>query len=132
MTKKHASGVVISIITLLSGSYTVSAASVSPEKGTVLINNGNGFVKIDEDTYAAPGAQVMAKPGGVALISYNQHCSVRVVPGVIKTVEEAAPCTMGAGEASDPAAMLLAGGAIAAAVGVGVAASQDDDKPASP
>lgn len=132
MTRQYKLSVIVMITTLLSGQYVAVAASVYPEKGAIFVNSGNGFVKIDGDTYVSPGARVMAKPGGAAVISYSPGCSVNVGPGEVKTVQDSIPCNTGADEGPSTTTMLIAGGAVAAAVGVGLAVSQGDDKPASP
>lgn len=128
------------IVALLSGQGVLNAATVYPENGAVLVNYGEGFVRIKEGVQARPGTQVLAKPGGSAVISYDGVCDVRVDPGEVKLVEEASPCAGGgslkdgpvAAENSPNLAPLIAGGALAATI-VGVTANQDGgDKPASP
>ena len=80
---------------LLISGLTVSAATVSGEDGSVLVNNGAGFVRVLSSTEVTPASQIMVSPGGSALIAYAGNCTVRVPSGVWH-VQQASPCAEGA------------------------------------
>jgi hypothetical protein len=80
---------------LLYGSSPISAATVSGQEGTVLVNKGDGFIPITSDAELAPGGQIMVQPGGSALITYASNCTIRVGAGRVWTVQEAPPCAEG-------------------------------------
>lgn len=86
------------IIALLYGCSSVCAATVSGPSGAVLVNQGSGFVPLTKDAEVAPGGQVMVKSGSVAMITYGSNCSIKVGSGRVWTIQEASPCTNGAGE----------------------------------
>lgn len=71
------------------------AATVSRETGEVLINQGSGFVALAAPAELAPGAQIMVRPGGSALIAYAGDCTLRVGAGRVWTVQGKAPCEGG-------------------------------------
>jgi hypothetical protein len=83
------------VAALLYGSSPVSAATVSGQDGTVLVNKGDGFIPITSDAELAPGGQIMVQPGGSALITYASNCTVRIGAGRVWTVQEAPPCAEG-------------------------------------
>ena len=88
MTKQSKLGAIIAITALFAGQCAANAATVYPEKGRVLVNDGHGFMRIDGETPVMPGAKVMANPDGSAVISYSADCVVHVNPGEVKTVLE--------------------------------------------
>jgi len=131
------------------GSPEVEAATVSNQAGTVLVGRDQGFVPISGSVELAPGGRIMVRPGGVATVTYNGSCTVRIGSG-FWVVQEASPCTQGkteidftnrmSGGALDPPPPeprrdyrliggLVVGGAIAACV---FWWCRDDDKPVSP
>ena len=134
----------------LLGSAESEAATVSQQAGTVLVGRDQGFVPISGSVELAPGGRIMVRPGGVATVTYNGSCTVRVGAG-FWVVQEASPCTQGkteidftdrmAGGALDPPPprprpdhRLIVGGVI---VGGAIAACvfwwcRDDDRPVSP
>jgi hypothetical protein len=81
----------------LSGPCATSAATVTPESGAVLVNSGKGFIKVSSDVEYRPGARVMVRPGGSAVIGYGSGCSVRVKPGRIETIRDTPPCDLALG-----------------------------------
>jgi hypothetical protein len=132
MHKQSGLGAIIAIAALLSGHCAANAAIVSPESGPVLINDGNGFVPISGDTALRPGARVMAKKGGTAVIHYGDSCTVRVEPGQVLMIQEKAPCEGASADGLDTTTLAV-GGAALAGVGIAIAVTQGgDDKPASP
>jgi hypothetical protein len=83
------------VAALLYGASPISAATVSGQDGTVLVNKGDGFIPITSDAELAPGGQIMVQPGGSALITYASNCTIRVGAGRVWTVQEAPPCAEG-------------------------------------
>jgi hypothetical protein len=68
------------------------AATVTPERGEVLLNRGKGFVPVLQPTEAAPGDRIMARPRGAGRVAFADGCIVTVVPGAILTVAAKSPC----------------------------------------
>ena len=71
---------------------SAQAATVTAEKGQVLLNQGNGYKLVTQPTEAAPGHLVIANPGASARIAYPDGCSVRVQPGSVFAVAALSPC----------------------------------------
>jgi hypothetical protein len=132
-------GAAVGAAAFLAGHCAVSAATVYPEKGAVLVNEGQGYARIAAETPVHPGTQVMVKKGGSAMIAYGGGCTVHVDPGQVKVVRETDPCEVTGSykdgpdgvEVASTAGLLVPGAVVAAAVAVGVA-EQGEDKPASP
>ena len=131
---------------MLHGTIAASAATVSNQAGTVLVNNGNGFSPIAANAELAPGSQILVQQGGLASIAYANNCTVRVGSG-LWLVQAAPPCANGATEidftgrmsqgAPPPPAglppLLIGGVIVAGAVGAAVLVSQNNrDSGASP
>ncbi len=121
-------------IALLSGQ--TSAATVSPDGGTVLISNGEGFLPITGDVEVSPGGQVMVQPGGMAHITYAGGCVIRVGPGQISAISETSPCNKNTssdtGNGQQDTTLLIGGGLVLAG-GLGLAlALSGRGSPASP
>jgi hypothetical protein len=140
MSNNYKLAAILSAAALFAGQGAVSAATVYPDKGAVLVNNGDGFNRISGETYVGAGGQVMTKHGGGATIIYNDKCKVHVHPGEVKVVQEGAPCG-GAAASDEGSPFLLAGAAGLVGVGIGMAIAHDGhddhgaqrkDTPASP
>ncbi len=86
-------------VAFFAGFFAVSAvaqaASVSTQSGRVFLNSGDGFTPVSDSTPAKPGAQVLVRDGGFAVISYGASCKVRVGVGRIWQIASKAPCTNG-------------------------------------
>jgi hypothetical protein len=135
MIKRNRLSALFSSAMLLCFPCVASATTVYPETGSVLVNEGKGFVGISGEYKVHPGAKIMAKKGGSAMISYGSGCTVRVTPGEVKVVEETSPCNggvEGADASSGPSSTALAVGGGIALVGAGIAIGVNHDKPASP
>ena len=61
-------------------------------QGIVKVNRGGGYQTVPGSTEVAPGASVMADPGGSAKIIYADGCTVQVLPGAVVTVAAQPPC----------------------------------------
>ena len=124
---------------------SADAATVTPEKGQVLLNQGSGYKLVTQPTEAAAGHLIIANPGASAQVVFPDGCSVSVQPGSVFTVAARSPCQGGShvetgGSLKDPPmeevreerpiAPLIIGGA-AIAVGA-VLLLRDKDKAASP
>lgn len=126
---------------------SAQAATVMPEKGQVLLNQGDGYKLVTQPTEAAPGHLVIANPGSSARITFQDGCLISVQPGSVFTVTAQSPCQRKGshvetgGSLKDtpmpeearqerPIAPLIIGGA-AIAVGA-VLLLRDKDKSASP
>lgn len=109
-------------------SLSAFAASVSTTQGQVLINRGQGYQQLDGTAEAAPGAQVVANPGGQAQVVYPDGCAVSVQPGTVYTIAQNSPCQAGVPGING---MTFAIGAAAVGIGAAIYFSQKD-KSASP
>ena len=134
---------------LLSTSFvcaSASAATLTPERGEVLINRGDGFRPVTKTTAVVPGDQIMANPRGKGHVQFLPTCQVIVEPGSIFVVPSEPPCKPTAryiptggslkdGPQPPPErthAHYLSGAAlVGAAIGT-VVLLRDKDKPASP
>lgn len=109
------------------------ATTVEVKQGSVSINTGQGFQKISKTTQVPPGTAVMASPGGVAEIIYDDGCRVELTSKAAAVVSPGPAC-----EARFPAAdhnyLLygLAAGGVAAAVAILAVGQGGRDHPASP
>lgn len=125
-----------------------SAATLSPQSGSVYVNAGAGFVPVQAAEAVAPAAKIMISPGGSALVTYSSTCAVRLTSGVW-SVQEQPPCEEGVAlidftgrmnqetppttEGPGTTALIVGGVVVAGAVTAAIVLSQDDDdKPASP
>ncbi|MGI9406956.1 MAG: hypothetical protein ACR2O4_11360 [Hyphomicrobiaceae bacterium] len=68
------------------------SATVTPEKGSVFINSGDGFSKLGSTAELGIGSQVMAHLGSSATIAYSEQCKVRVRAGQVSTILAEPPC----------------------------------------
>jgi hypothetical protein len=71
---------------------SANAATVTSEKGEVLVNRGSGYKPVKQPTEAAAGDRVMAKPKSSGRIEYPDGCVVKVSPGTVFTVVAKSPC----------------------------------------
>jgi hypothetical protein len=82
----------IAIFSAIFLSTSAQAATVTAERGDVLVNRGKGFVAVRQAIEVAPGDQVMARPKGIGRVSFADGCSLDVQPGRVFTVSEQSPC----------------------------------------
>ena len=68
------------------------AAVLSPIKGEVLVNMGNGYMPIVNAVEVKPGDLVFVSPEGQALIDYGSGCLQTVLPRTVVWVEPQPPC----------------------------------------
>lgn len=121
------------------------AATVSPERGKVLLNRGDGYKPVTEPMQATAGDQVMALPGGSGRIIFHDGCTLKVVPGKVLTVSAQSPCKrsarhvesqgtlppgQGQGPPNDDSYVIPS--LLAAGVPIGIMVLRDKDKAASP
>jgi hypothetical protein len=72
-----------------------NAATVTSEKGELLVNRGSGYKPVRQPTEAAAGDRVLARPSSSGRIEYPDGCVVKVSPGAIFTVVAKSPCVPG-------------------------------------
>ncbi len=84
-------------ILALSVSSLAQAATLGSVSGTVLVNQGNGFVAAKAGALKA-GDTVMSRKDGNAVIAYDGGCAVKVAPGSVVTVAAKSPCAQLAGK----------------------------------
>ncbi len=82
----------LALVAVLVSSLPSLAATVIPLQGQTLLNRGNGFEQVQGPAQAAVGAKVVANPGGQGQITYEDGCTVPIVPGQIYTIQAASPC----------------------------------------
>jgi hypothetical protein len=132
---------IVGVVSSLVVSPWAHAATVNATQGQVLLNLGQGYKQVIGSSEAAPGAIVVANPGGSAQIVYSDGCSITVTPGMVYTIAPQSPCGSGSGGPSfgggfemNTTTMValgaIAGGGIAAAIIFSTGSSSK--KPASP
>jgi hypothetical protein len=139
---------VLAVSCWVAGVSLASAATVSPQSGEVLANSGTGFTLVSATTELKAGGQLLVRPGGSAVIQYENGCSLRVGSDRVWVIQDKPPCEpgraldltarMNGGSLKDspeaPAAFpwlvvpVIGGGIVACVIYCG----GDDDKPASP
>lgn len=127
--------------------HAASAATVSNQMGEVLVNQGEGFVKVSGTAMVSAGTQVMVQQGGKAVIAYSSECSVTVGSGRVWTVQDKAPCGAGTAQVDftgrmnqqapsdqgvDTTTLVIGGVVVAGGVAAAIILSQDDKKTVSP
>jgi hypothetical protein len=141
----------LGFVACVAGASLAEAATVSRQSGEVLANSGGGYVAVATTAELPPGAQLLVRPGGSALIQYANGCSLLVGAERIWVIQENPPCEKGrsvdlTGRMGDGMStkdtpqeqpqdhkwiipgLLLAGGAAAAII----LTTKDDDDPSSP
>ena len=68
------------------------AATVTSERGEVLVNRGAGYKPVTQPMQATAGDQVMAKPKSSGRVVFSDGCTVIVVPGVVFIIAAKSPC----------------------------------------
>ncbi len=84
-------------ILALSASSIAQAATLGSVSGSVLVNQGNGFVAAKVGALQA-GDTIMSRKDGNAVIAYDGGCTVKVAPGSVVTVAAKSPCAQLAGK----------------------------------
>lgn len=99
----------------------VDAATVKVTGGRVLVNRGDGYRIVAGEMLAAPGATVVAEPGGSGQIVYADGCVVEVRPPTVVTVELSSPCAGTPYNLGASSERTFALGAVVVGAGVGAA-----------
>lgn len=110
------------------------AATVDQLQGTVSVNRGSGYLRINVPAILVEGNSVMAGPANSAEIVYENGCRSKVEPGSVAIVTKEPVCdgrlSLDAGGASAFAVgAIIAGGVVGSAVAIG---RSRHDGPASP
>jgi hypothetical protein len=87
----------VALAAALTFASVAQAATVTPERGEVLLNRGKGFAPVLEPAQAAPGDQVMAGPSSAGRVAFEDGCIVTVRPGAILTIASTSPCERSSG-----------------------------------
>ena len=122
----------LGVAALVATTAIARATTVEVKQGTVSINTGEGYQKISKTTQVPPGTAVMASPGGIAVIVYDDGCRVQLTSKAVLVVSPGPACEARF-QTPDHDYLLygLAAGGVAAAAAV-LAAGQGGDHPASP
>ena len=83
---------VITMFAALTFGTCVSAATLQPISGKVLINHGAGYQAITQPAAVTVGTSIMVNAEGSAKLVYNEQCAVAVKPGQVVAVAAEAPC----------------------------------------
>jgi hypothetical protein len=123
-------GMGLAVSAIISGSYAASAATVNSANGTISINSGR---PLRGAVQANAGDSVTAGPGGQAEITYANGCTLTVAAGTTVLVVTEEQCALAQGGPSGTT-LALGATAVAGAVGIGIAVSQNsgNKKPSSP
>jgi hypothetical protein len=116
---------------------SAQAAMLSNLDGAVSVNYGNGFQPASIGSSLSPGVRVRTGEGSAADIVYDNGCSKRVGPQQVAVVLSAPPSCGGGlkdGAAVAPeepfvSPLLLGGVAVAGAVGLAVALTNNNNNP---
>ena len=68
------------------------AATVTSERGEVLVNRGAGYKPVTQPTKVAAGDQIMAKPKSSGRVVFPDGCAVKIAPGSVFVVAAKSPC----------------------------------------
>jgi hypothetical protein len=71
------------------------AATLQSGQGDLLVNQGQGFQRVEGRVDANVGDSVMVGPNGSATLSYEDGCQVQVQPGSVTTIGTLSPCASG-------------------------------------
>lgn len=120
-------------VALLATAAAQAQMSLTQVQGTALVNRGTGFVRVTQPRQLSPGDRVAVNQGNRARVRYPDGCEAEVVPGAVLIVSEVSPCASAAAVQPPPQPDLpIAGvvllGAGAAAIGLAIAASGDEDR----
>jgi len=74
------------------------AAEIRAVRGQILVNAGTGYRPIEGPTRLKVGDAAIAAPQGLGSVSYDDGCTIDLVPGAIAWIGTQSPCA--AGEAS--------------------------------
>ena len=89
---------VLAIASMLSLSVAQAAsnfAEISQMQGKVLVNQGDGFVALNDGSALKAGDQIMVGKHSGAVLSYNGGCEISINEAKVVTVAKAAPCKVG-------------------------------------
>lgn len=124
-------------------SLPASAATLSPGKGELFVNRGDGYKRVTATAQIAAGDQVIAQPGGSGRIIFSDGCATNIEPGVVFTVAPRSPCERVAGHVEtggslkdDPIPEVeerterrhVIGALLAAGIPIGIMLLRDHDK----
>ncbi len=68
------------------------AAEIRPVRGSILINSGTGYRAIEGTARLKPGHAAIAAPQALGKLTYEDGCTVDVVPGMIAWIGPRSPC----------------------------------------
>lgn len=133
-----------------------ASATVAVERGQAEIDEGSGFQPLTASRAVGPGARILVRADGAAVMTYTGGCRVRLGSGRIWQVPSKAPCAEGqnlidmttassvganhparsglltAPGANNTGLLLLGLGAAGIATAVIIASQDDDDDSSSP
>lgn len=101
---KRVRGFASVVLFALGPSLQAQGAEIRPISGEVLVSSGTGFRAVDGATRLSPGDAAMAPQQSLGRLTYDDGCTVDVVPGMIAWVGSQSPCaaTAGANSTLDP------------------------------
>lgn len=129
----------IAVITcLVMGSTTAAMADavVSPVSGSILVSQGQGFVRQAKSVSLKNGDRVMVSEGNRGKITYGDGCAVDLLPGSVQIVRDQSPCAYKAqfGDqrrdsffGTNVAGLAVAGGVVALGVTAAVISTNEKD-----
>jgi hypothetical protein len=69
-----------------------AAATVTVTQGEVLVSRGDGYEAIRTNAEVLAGDSLVARPGGVAKVTFGNGCSVFLAMGMVYSVPAEPPC----------------------------------------
>jgi hypothetical protein len=106
-------------VTMVGGQALAQSAqlpTLGDLRGTVFVDQGDGYLPVDRGTVLHPGDRVIAGRGGVARLAYADGCTSQVTSRTLATVSAVSPCAGGTAprviKAADDAGYAGGGGGI--------------------
>lgn len=88
--------IAVTLSLLSAGAFAAEpVATLSSQKGTVLVNQGEEFVTATDVQSLQPGDRVMVMEGGEAQISFADGCSMPLAAGSLAVVPAQSTCAGG-------------------------------------
>jgi hypothetical protein len=100
------------------GSVSATAAVLEDVRGTVLVNQGDGFKRVKGNVELSPGDLVVVHAKSGAVVRYDGECRARISPDTVFRLDESNYC----GSLDEKNGPVPVNGAEAAAVGAAGAA----------
>lgn len=118
--------------------FAAQAATLDPIQGGILVSRAGGpYQTVSQPVEVRVGDTVLANPGGLARVVYENGCAAEVRPGMVFMVSEPPPCQTGSNpdyygstkdgvvttDSTDYTAIAVGAAVVAGGVGIALAVS---------